>query len=350
MKATSRQYKFRMLQKIEDAAIDAEVASLLARGWEIAGNIQGEKAVDQLRSADKNFDVNEIARYYTLKHVEKTIQGRDGNSIILSIYRPMKPDVLSGRPGIYYVHSGGMTFGNRFYGLSTVLPFVLHKRAVCVAVEYRLAPEHRAPAALNDCYDALKWVGEHLDELGIHQKKLLIVGRGAGGALAAGTVLQMRDNNEGPELCGMMLNSPMLDDRTNPMSMSSRKNKNVHWTHESNVYAWQQVLGNDYNTDNVSPYIAPARATDLSRLPPTYIDVGEREILVDEVLDFATKLQEADVKLVCRCWKDVYHCQDIVKRKSKLRSKILQDRFKWMDIMMLPSDRDDYLLGVIDFA
>lgn len=331
------------LVSVEQAAVDPEVASLVARGWHIGESIGDEKTMQKLRDADNEFDVRELERKYTLKHLEKTIQGTDGNSIILSIYRPMKPDVLSKRPGIYYIHGGGMTFGNLFYGLSTVLPVVRDNRAVCVTVEYRLAPEHRAPAALNDCYDGLKWVGEHLDELGIDENKLLIVGRSAGGALAAGTALLLRDKNEGPKLCGMMLNSPMLDDRSNTESSWFFKHS-LYWTRKSNIFAWRQVLGENYDSANVSPYVAPARATNLSCLPPTFIDVGDMELLLDEATEFAEKLRNAGVEVELRRWERVFHCYDIM--APEVRKEILKARFEWINTMISTTLRHYYLLGI----
>ncbi len=107
-----------------------------------------------------------------------------------------------------------MIAGNRFAGMSIVAEWVKECEAVCVSVEYRLAPEHPDPIPVEECYAGLKWVGENLGELGINPNKLMIAGQSAGGGLAAGVALLARDKG-GPALCAQLLICPMLDDPNN---------------------------------------------------------------------------------------------------------------------------------------
>ncbi|KAL1976582.1 hypothetical protein VTN31DRAFT_2864 [Thermomyces dupontii] len=306
---------------------DPELAGILAQ-YDLPGVINDEFVMRQ-READKNFDVNMLLEEFpTLKHEEITIEGANHNRITLSIICS-KIKHKAKLPGIYFIHGGGMIFGNRFGGLHTVLPFVAEHNAVCISVEYRLAPEHGGVAALHDCYDGLLWVGKNLKKLGINPKKLLILGRSAGAALAAGTALRMRDRHEGPALRGMVLSFPMLDDRSDTNSCKEFEDTGP-WSRQSNIYAWKHILGPYYGTKSVSSYIAPARETNLSDLPSAYIDVGTAEIFRDEAWDFAEKLGNAKVNVELKLWEGGYHCFDNAGRTSQLAQKALDARFYWM--------------------
>lgn len=89
------------------------------------------------------------------------------------------------RPGLLYIHGGGMVCGDNRSGLDMVLDWVEEFGAVAVSVEYRLAPEHPHPAPVEDCYEALRWTAEQADVLGVDRERLLVVGTSAGGGLAA---------------------------------------------------------------------------------------------------------------------------------------------------------------------
>ena len=110
-----------------------------------------------------------------------------------------------------------MIFGNRFGGVGAYLPFVASHGAVVVAVDYRLAPEHRDPIPVEDCFAALAWTVENARELGIDPRRLIVAGQSAGAGLAAGVTLLARDRG-GPEIAAQLLVSPMLDDRNDTAS------------------------------------------------------------------------------------------------------------------------------------
>ncbi|KAJ0154805.1 Carboxylesterase NlhH, partial [Colletotrichum tanaceti] len=117
-----------------------------------------------------------------------------------------------GRPGIVYFHGGGMVLGDAFLAIEPFARIAKDLDAVVVSVEYRLAPEHPAPAPQDDCYAALVWTAEHARDLGIDPARLMVAGVSAGGGLAAGAALRARDTG-GPALCAQLLVYPMLDDR-----------------------------------------------------------------------------------------------------------------------------------------
>ena len=177
--------------------------------------------------------------------------------------------------------------GNNRIGADELAMWVDEIGAVGVSVEYRLAPEHPHPAPVEDCYAGLVWTSKHADELGIDPSRLIIAGASAGGGLAAGTALMARDRG-GPTLSHQILMCPMLDDRGVTPSSQELDNEGV-WDRTSNVTGWTALLGDACGGPDVSPYAAPARAQDLTGLPPAFIDVGSVETFRDEDIDYAAR-------------------------------------------------------------
>ena len=165
-----------------------------------------------------------------------------------------------------------------------------------VSVDYRLAPEHPFPAPLEDCYAALVWVAEHAAELGVDPDRIAVGGESAGGGLAAGVALLARDRG-GPSLCLQLLSIPELDDRMDSESMRTLGAQAIPVTTLANgEISWDSYLGAGVRgTDQVSPYAAPARATDLTGLPPALVTAYELDALRDEDIAYAQRLMSAGV-------------------------------------------------------
>ena len=141
-----------------------------------------------------------------------------------------------------------------------------------VSVDYRLAPEHPYPAGVHDCYAALSFLHDEAGALGVDTNRIAVVGASAGGGLAAATTLLARDLG-GPALCFQMLHIPELDDRLETPSMRKFVDSPV-WNRPLAEKSWKAYLGGLAGTD-VPDYAAPARATDLSGLPPAYVSTAE---------------------------------------------------------------------------
>lgn len=250
-------------------------------------------------------NVDNIIAGQSITHDQQVISGPRGD-IILSIFYPtLSSSSNQLRPGILSMHGGGFISGNRFGSIQNMLNLVVTLDAVCISVEYRLAPEHPHPAPLEDCYTALLWTSSHLAELRIDAAKLMIAGSSAGAGLAAGVALYARDNN-GPSLCAQLLVCPMLDDQDKTASSQQYINDGT-WTGASNLAGWTALLGEHRGGKDVSIYAAPSRAINLSGLPPAFIEVGSAECLRDECVDYALRLWAHGVQAELHVWPGAFH-------------------------------------------
>jgi acetyl esterase len=183
---------------------------------------------------------------------------------------------------------------------------------VVVSVAYRLAPEHPYPAGLEDCYAALVWLAGHAAELGVDPARLAVAGGSAGGGLSAALALLARDRG-GPALCFQYLAIPELDDRLTTPSMQAFVDTPL-WNRPSAVRSWEYYLGPGLaaGSDDVPPYAAPSRATDLAGLPPAYISVCEFDPLRDEGIAYAQALLAAGVSVELHLFPGTFHGSTMV--------------------------------------
>jgi acetyl esterase/lipase len=229
--------------------------------------------------------------------------------------------------GLYWVHGGGMVAGTRF-GVGEALDAAAAVGAVVVSVEYRLAPEHPAPAPGDDCDAGLRWVADHADELGIDAGRIVLGGASAGGGLAAATALRVRDQG-GPPLAGLLLCCPMLDDRMASVS-ANQFGDTILWTRASNEFGWRSLLGERAGTADVTIYEAPGRATDLSGLPPAFVDVGSADLFRDEDVAFASTIWASGGSAELHVWPGGYHGFELLAPTASLSADAGEARRRWL--------------------
>lgn len=163
---------------------------------------------------------------------------------------------------------------------------------VCAA-DYRLAPEHPFPAALEDCHAAWNWLQRNADRLDVDPERVGLIGGTSGGTLAASLAQRLRDH-AGVQPAAQVLVFPMLDDRPRARHELDRVPYKV--TGNSFLrFAWSSYLGTSAGAAQLPDYAVPARCSDLRALPPTWIGVGTLDPLLAENLDYARRLREADV-------------------------------------------------------
>jgi acetyl esterase/lipase len=210
--------------------------------------------------------------------------------VVIRVHRPR--GVEGPLPCYYSIHGGGYVIGSYSMDDARFDTWCPKFRCVGVSVEYRLAPETPYPGPLEDCYRGLQWVHQHHREIGIDPDHIGIGGVSAGGGLAAALALLARDRGEVP-LRFQLLDCPMLDDRQ--ITPSSQLDGLAIWSRASNTFGWRSYLGDLYGTDDVPAYASPARATDLTGLPPAYVCVGGADGFRDEDIAYATRLSQAGV-------------------------------------------------------
>ncbi|MFI9778571.1 alpha/beta hydrolase [Streptomyces sp. NPDC051956] len=236
-------------------------------------------------------------------------------------------------PLLYYMHGGAMVMGNAW----SVLPRILREWALpldmaVISVEYRLAPRAQYPRALEDCCAGLAWAAEHAAELGVDPERIIIGGKSAGGGLAAALALLARDRG-GPEPLGQLLLSPMLDDRGSTFSSQQMSGLGL-WDLTSNATAWQALLGDLYGAEDLPPYAAPSRATDLSQLPPAYLDVGSAEMFRDEGVAYANAIWQAGGQAELHVWPGAYHGFDSLAPKAAVSRDARDARTRWLQRLL----------------
>lgn len=236
--------------------------------------------------------------------VDDSVPGAEGVQVPVRVYRPSKPGGLL--PALLLLHGGGFVMGGLEtttalgVGLCTELP------AVVVAVDYRLAPEHPYPAALQDVEAALRWTASEVE--GVDTARIGVYGMSAGGGLAAALTLLVRDRG-GPQVCFQVLDAPEVDDRLETHSARTFDDTPL-WNRADAVLSWQYYLS---GCDGAVPgYAAPARVDDLTGLPPAYVSVYENDPLRDEGLAYASSLLNAGVSVELHLFPGTFHRSAVI--------------------------------------
>jgi acetyl esterase len=218
---------------------------------------------------------------------ELSIEGR-GGPLPLRIFRPSEDEPL---PVLVYFFGGGWTLGQ--IDTCDAICRTLANQAGCVVIAagYRLAPEHKFPAAVHDCLDAVRWIAANAKELGVDEARIAVGGDSAGANLAAAVTL-LAKQQDGPALAAQLLvypntmygsDTPSMRDNDDP-SMFNRRSVAWYWEH----YLASPVDGQD-------PLASPLLALDLTGLPPALVITAEYDPLRDESEQYANRLDEAGV-------------------------------------------------------
>jgi len=223
-------------------------------------------------------------------HIDHTLRAADGHELVARVYRPA--DARGALGCIYAIHGGGYVLGSYEMLDAQFDRWCARFGCAGVSIEYRLAPEHPYPTPLEDCYTGLVWTHDHHAELGIDPGRIGIQGTSAGGGLAAALALLARDRG-GPRIMFQLLECPMLDDRQ--QTPSSRIEGLAVWSREANEFGWRSYLGKLVDVGEIPAYAAPARAEDLTGLPPALVAVGGADGFRDEDVLYALRLMQAGV-------------------------------------------------------
>jgi acetyl esterase/lipase len=208
---------------------------------------------------------------------------------------------------LLYIHGGGMVVGSPQSEIRGAAKLARELGAVVVSPDYRLAPEHPHPAALDDCMSTLYWMRDNADELGIDPDRIAVTGSSAGGGLTA--AVAQRAHDEGIRLRAQAMAYPMLDDRTVLRDDHGGRGRFL-WTPASNRFGWTSYLGRPPRMSDAPEYAAPGRRVALSGLAPAWIGVGELDLFYDESVDYADRLRAAGVECELVTVPGMYHGAD----------------------------------------
>jgi len=246
------------------------------------------------------------ARFEPTEHMVPGPSGAPEVGVL--VYRPA---AASGPlPCILHIHGGGFVAGTAAMMAASLGQMIAALGCAAVSVDYRLAPEHPYPAAVEDCYAALAWTVAHADELGIDPARIGVMGESAGGGLAAALALLVRDRGE-YSFAFQHLIYPMLDDRTCVAADPHPFAGEYLWTAPNNRFGWTSLLGAAPGGADVSPYAAPARAESLEGLPATFIATGALDLFVEENLEYARRLLRSGVPVELHVYPGAIHGFDL---------------------------------------
>jgi acetyl esterase len=224
-----------------------------------------------------------------------------GGDLRLRIYRPVGQGPF---PLLAFFHGSGFVLCSLDTHDGMCRNLCAGAGCVVVSVDYRLAPEHKFPAGLDDCVFATRWIPEHAAELEGDVGRLAVAGDSAGGNLAAAAALRIRDEG-GPRICGQLLIYPVTDYHTPGTPSYSENADGYGLTRDTMVWFWDHYLSDA--SEAADPYASPLRARDLSHLPPALIVTAEYDPLRDEGEYYAAKLRAAGTEVVTSRWDGMNH-------------------------------------------
>jgi acetyl esterase/lipase len=214
------------------------------------------------------------------------------------------PEGMGPFPVVVFFHGGGFVIGD--LDTHDVPCRYLCARSGClvVSVDYRLAPEHPFPAAVEDCVAATRWVAAHAGEIGGDAGRIAVAGDSAGGDLAAVTALRLRDEGDS-FLRGQLLIYPVTDHYQAGMPSYEQNAEGYGLTRDDMIWFWDHYLRDPADAGN--PYASPLRAMDLRGLPPALVITAEYDVLRDEAERYADRLREARVPATLSRYGGIIH-------------------------------------------
>ncbi|GAB3102171.1 alpha/beta hydrolase [Aestuariicella hydrocarbonica] len=247
------------------------------------------------------------------------------NQSAVRIYRP---EANATGAGLLWIHGGGYIMGNTAINDRECTSLARDVGLVVVSVDYRLAPRHPFPAALDDCYDAWSYMLSNVAQWGLDSRRIAVMGQSAGGGLAAAVVQRIADAG-GVQPAAQLLLYPMLDDRT-AADRSRDSIKYRLWNNKNNRGAWAWYLGQPPGAKTLPAYAAPARREDVSGLPPTWMGVGELDLFHAEDCRYAERLQASDVECELYVTPKAPHAFDMLVPESAPSQGFTQDYIRFL--------------------
>jgi acetyl esterase len=262
---------------LRDAAAGLEIAEFQIESLPAERARADQLAADRAAAADPT----------DVQIEDHAVAGPDGEQLGLRLYRG---PVASAAPLVVYAHGGGFVTGNLDTDHAHCVQLAREASCLVVSVDYRLAPEHPCPAALDDVEAAFHYVVENSAGLNADGDRVVVMGRDAGAALAA-ALAQRTFDREGPPILAQVLHQPMLDADATPSRREFQRTPGLNGPAVSR--AWGHYLGHGHG-DAAAQHV-PAQRANLEGLPPAFISCAEIDPCRDEAIDYANRLLHAYV-------------------------------------------------------
>ncbi|ABG98460.1 MULTISPECIES: alpha/beta hydrolase [Rhodococcus] len=267
-------------------------------------NEQGLKSFEQMSIAEVRGVVESFSGLQAPKadvaRVVDTVYPGPGGDQAVRLYIPESETPL---PIVVYIHGGGWVAGSLDVTEQPCRALAADAKVIVAAVSYRLAPEHKFPAAPEDAFAALNWVVEHAADFGGDGTRVAVMGDSAGGNLAAVTALRARDTGA-PALRAQVLIYPVIDGTARFPSREENAEGYLVTTAAIDWF-WEQYLATPEDAEN--PYASPAKAADLAGLPSTLLLLNEYEVTRDEGVDYGRRLADQDVPVQVELYEGLVH-------------------------------------------
>lgn len=254
------------------------------------------------------------------------VQRREENADGVPL-RVFVPEARARHGALIWMHGGGLVAGSARQDDLHCARTAEQLGVVVVSVDYRLAPEHPFPAAIDDCTTAWTWLLEHTDELGVDLDRLAIGGESAGGGLAACLAQRIHDRG-GPQPVAQWLFAPMLDDRTAADHGLDAIDHFV-WDNRANRFGWRSYLGQEPGLPEVPAHAVAPRRQDLTGLPPAWLYTSDAELFRDEIYDYAARLSAAGSRTDLVLVPDVPHAFALGER-TPAAGELMHDARGWL--------------------
>lgn len=265
-------------------------------------------SLDDIRADTKEMELRfaTVAPAMAEEH-DVELTAADGEKFVIRLHIPRKPKPGETLPVLVFMHGGGWCLGDIETHQNMCRYLAAHGDVIGVNVAYRLAPENKFPDGINDCEQAVDWVGEHISKYGGDPSRIAVTGASAGGNFAA-ILAQRSARGEGPKVSAQILFYASVD-------AANRANSYPSWprltpldfliSEASRVWVRERYFENDDDINDVRA--SPALATDLSNNPPALVITAEYDPLVDESAAYADRLSEAGCKVEYVCYPGMVH-------------------------------------------
>jgi len=304
--------------------LDPQIIAVLKKAEE-----DGLPSADQITPEEARENFKKVAKeqFGEVDEVH-AVEDRDADGVPVRIYRPVQTDSPS--RSLVYFHGGGWVIGNIETHDGLTRAIAKRANAVVISVDYRLAPEHPYPAALEDAWTATRWVIANAVELGLDPEKIGVGGDSVGGALAA--IIARKGRDTGTPFAVQLLLYPATSSRCDTPSYSLFS-FGYGLSRDSMFWFWRQYLGErDGSTD---PEVSPAALSDMRRLPRGIVVTAEADVLRDEAETYAQRMFLSGVETEGYRYEGMIHgflrMPGVVDRSSKALDEICETLTEYLD-------------------